>query len=78
MLVCQRLAGGSITAIDRSATMITAASKRNAEHVAANTATFQAVALRDADFGKQRFDKILAVHVGVFLRGRPDRELGTT
>jgi len=45
-LVCERLDGGSIVAIDRSPTMIELATRRNADHV------------------------------GVFLRGRPARELG--
>jgi len=45
-LVCERLDGGSIVAIDRSPTMIELATRRN------------------------------AIHVGVFLRGRPARELG--
>jgi trans-aconitate methyltransferase len=40
-LVCERLDSGAITAIDRSAKMIEAASKRNADHGAAGVATFQ-------------------------------------
>jgi trans-aconitate methyltransferase len=74
-LVCERLDGGSITAIDRSPTMIEMARKRNADCVAAGVASFQAAELRDADLGGARFDKIFAIHVGVFLRGRPAREL---
>lgn len=74
-LVCERLAGGSITAIDRSPKMIEMARTRNADHVASGKASFQAVSLHQADFGKARFDKIFAIHVGVFLRGDPAREL---
>jgi cyclopropane fatty-acyl-phospholipid synthase-like methyltransferase len=74
-LVCERLDGGNITAIDRSATMVEAASRRNADHVAAGRASFQAASLRAADLGDARFDKVFAVHVGVFLRGDPTREL---
>lgn len=74
-LVCEKLGGGSIVAIDRSPKMIAMATKRNADHVASGKASFQAVSLHEADFGKARFDKIFAVHVGVFLRGRPAREL---
>lgn len=74
-LVCERLDGGSIVAIDRSPKMIAMARKRNADHVASGKASFQTVSLHEADFGKTRFDKIFAIHVGVFLRGRPAREL---
>lgn len=73
-LVCERLDGGHITAIDRSPTMIAMASKRNADHVAAGVASFRTASLHEADLG-ERFDKILAVHVGVFVRGEPAREL---
>ena len=55
--------------------MIEMARKRNAEHVAAGRAVFQAAALDEADIGGARFDKVFAVHVGVFSRGRPEREL---
>jgi SAM-dependent methyltransferase len=75
-LVCERLDdGGSITAIDRSPTMIEAATRRNADHVAAGRASFQAASLHEADLGDARFDKIFAIHVGAFLRGDPAREL---
>jgi SAM-dependent methyltransferase len=75
-LVCERLDGGSIVAIDRSPTMIEQAARRNADHVAAGRASFQAASLHEADFGDVRFDKVSAIHVGVFLRGRPAQELG--
>lgn len=74
-LVCERLDGGSITAIDRSATMIAMASTRNADCVAAGVASFQTVSLHEADFDGARFDKVFAIHVGVFLLGQPAREL---
>jgi SAM-dependent methyltransferase len=74
-LVCEKLGSGHIVAIDRSPKMIDLARKRNADHVAAGKASFQAVALHEADFGQARFDKIFAIHVGVFLRGEPSREL---
>lgn len=69
-------AGGGITAIDRSAKMIEMARGRNAACVAAGLASFHTVSLAQADFGDARFDKIFAIHVGVFLRGRPVREFG--
>jgi len=74
-LVCERLRGGRIVAIDRSAAMIAMARKRNAEHVAAGRASFQVAALDEAGLGDAVFDAIFAVNVGVFLQGDPAREL---
>jgi SAM-dependent methyltransferase len=74
-LVCERLDGGTITAIDRSQKMIEAAKKRNADHVAAGVAAFQTATPLDADLGGARFDKVFAVNVGMFFRQRPVREL---
>lgn len=74
-LVCERLDGGRIVAIDRSPTMIAAAERRNAEYVAAGLASFQAGELHEVDLGDARFDTIFAIHVGVFSRGEPTREL---
>jgi ubiquinone/menaquinone biosynthesis C-methylase UbiE len=71
-LVCEQLTTGSILAIDRSATMIEAASRRNAEY---GNAGFQVASLHEAELDGQRFDKILAIHLPVLLRGEPDREL---
>ncbi len=74
-LVCEKLDGGSITAIDRSAKMIETARKRNADHVASGVASFQTASLDQADLGDARFDKIFAINVGLFWRQRPVREL---
>lgn len=74
-LVCEKLDGGSIVAVDRSPKMIAMAKKRNAEYVAAGVASFQAASLHEADFGDACFDKIFAIHVGAFVRGQPAREL---
>lgn len=74
-LVCARLKGGTITAIDRSPAMIAMAARRNAPCVAAGVASFQAAPLHAADLGGARFDTIFAIHVGVFSRGQPTREL---
>jgi ubiquinone/menaquinone biosynthesis C-methylase UbiE len=71
-LVCARLAGGRLTAIDRSPKMIAAAAGRNAEHVAAGRAEFLVATLEDADLGDRRFDAIFAVRVGLFHR-EPER-----
>jgi ubiquinone/menaquinone biosynthesis C-methylase UbiE len=67
-LVCERLDGGFLTAVDRSAKMIEAASRRNADHVDAGRAEFLVAALEDLDLGARRFDKVFAVRVGLFHR----------
>jgi ubiquinone/menaquinone biosynthesis C-methylase UbiE len=71
-LVCERLGDGRLTAIDRSAKMIEAASRRNAAYVEAGTAEFLVAALEDLDLGERRFDTIFAVRVGLFHR-EPER-----
>jgi ubiquinone/menaquinone biosynthesis C-methylase UbiE len=73
--VCERLDGGHLTAVDRSPKMIEAASRRNAEHVAAGKAEFLVARLEDLGLGDRRFDKIFAVRVGLFHR-EPDRARG--
>ena len=65
-LVCERLTSGRITAIDRSKTMIEMATRRNHEHVAAGRAVLKAVALEQADFGAERFEKVFAFNVAPF------------
>lgn len=67
-LICERLEGGHLTAIDRSAKMIQAATRRNAAHIEAGKAEFLIATLEDLDLGDRRFDKILAVRVGLFHR----------
>ena len=71
-LVCERLEGGCLTAVDRSAKMIEAAARRNAEYVAAGRAEFLVAKLEDLDLGERRFDKVFAVRVGLFHR-EPER-----
>jgi ubiquinone/menaquinone biosynthesis C-methylase UbiE len=67
-LVCERLEGGHLTAIDRSPKMIEAASRRNAAYVEAGKAEFLVATLEELDLGDRRFDKIFAVRVGLFHR----------
>jgi ubiquinone/menaquinone biosynthesis C-methylase UbiE len=71
-LVCERLDGGRLTAIDRSPKMIEAAARRNAAYVEAGKAEFIVAALEDLDLGDRRFDKAFAVRVGLFHR-EPER-----
>jgi len=73
-LICDRLRSGRIVAIDRSPTMIRLASKRNRAHLASGKAAFQAAALDELKFGKQRFTKAFAVNVGLFTQ-QPAQEL---
>jgi ubiquinone/menaquinone biosynthesis C-methylase UbiE len=70
--VCERLDGGSLTAVDRSPKMIAAAARRNARFVADGRAEFLVARLEELDLGERRFDRIFAVRVGLFHRD-PDR-----
>jgi cyclopropane fatty-acyl-phospholipid synthase-like methyltransferase len=74
-LVCERLDGGHITAIDRSQKMIDMASERNRECVESCKATLQTATFEEADLGSRSFDKIFAIHVAAFWR-RPAENLG--
>ena len=74
-LVCERLEGGHLTAVDSSAKMIQAAARRNAAHVEAGRAEFLVADLENLDLGDRRFDKIFAVRVGLFHR-EPERARG--
>jgi SAM-dependent methyltransferase len=60
-LVCDRLVGGRITAVDRSPKMIAMARSRNRAH--ADKARFVATRMEDADLGDELYDKAFAVHV---------------
>ena len=71
-LVCERLEGGHLTAIDRSAKMIEAATRRNASHIEAGKAEFIACDLEGFDPEDRRFVKVFAVRVGLFHR-EPER-----
>jgi SAM-dependent methyltransferase len=79
-LVCERLVGGKVVAIDRSATAVSRAKKRNAEHVAAGRAVLLTVALEqvqpsDVLGRQQRFDKVFAMNVNLFWVRSPAKEL---
>jgi ubiquinone/menaquinone biosynthesis C-methylase UbiE len=65
-MVCE--AGARLTAIDRSAKMIEAATRRNARWVEDGSAEFLVGSLEELDLGERRFDAILAVRVGLFRR----------
>ncbi len=73
-LVCDRLAGGHLTAVDRSATAIARATARNAAHVAAGRVTFRRAELAGLRVD-QPVDKVFAVNVNVFWTGPAGPEL---
>ena len=64
-LVCARLTRGTITAIDRSATMVARARARNAAGLAAGHVRIERRALTEAALGR-RFGKVFAVNVNAF------------
>ncbi len=70
--VCERLEEGHLTAVDRSAKMIQAATRRNAAYVEDGRAEFLVSALEDLNLEDRRFDKVFAVRVGLFHRA-PER-----
>jgi SAM-dependent methyltransferase len=79
-LVCERLAGGRIVAIDRSATAIARASRRNAQHLRTGRAVLLTAALEqltpaDLPGAPTRFDKVFAMNVNLFWTRSPAREL---
>jgi cyclopropane fatty-acyl-phospholipid synthase-like methyltransferase len=74
-LICERLHGGTVVALDRSPKMTAAATRRNAGHVESGRATILTTSLQDADLGDAPFDKVLAVHFPPLQRGEPAREL---
>jgi cyclopropane fatty-acyl-phospholipid synthase-like methyltransferase len=65
-LICEKLTSGKIVAIDRSATMIETARRKNADCVTSGKAQFHASTLEIADFRKGSFDKIFAINVNLF------------
>jgi SAM-dependent methyltransferase len=67
-LVCERLEGGRLTAIDRSPKMIEAAARRNAAYIDAGKAEFLVADLEDVDLGRRRFDLVFAVRVALVHR----------
>jgi SAM-dependent methyltransferase len=75
-LIAERLAGGHLVALDRSATAIAAAAERNAAAIAHGKVRLLALSIADvdpADLG--RFGKVFAVNVNLFWVGPARREL---
>jgi ubiquinone/menaquinone biosynthesis C-methylase UbiE len=74
-LICERLDGGRVLALDRSATAIEAATQRNARFVSAGSASFVTASLEEADLGEAQFDKVFAINVNLFWTRAPAAEL---
>lgn len=74
-LICDRLVGGRITAIDRSTTAIRQAAQRNLGHISSGRAAVRLGALADSQLDSERFDKIFAVNVNLFWTRTPAAEL---
>jgi SAM-dependent methyltransferase len=68
-LICPLLSGGAIVAIDRSQGMIDRALRRNRRCVEEGRASFEVVALEDAQFPIRPFDKAFAINVRLFRTG---------
>jgi cyclopropane fatty-acyl-phospholipid synthase-like methyltransferase len=73
VLACERLDGGTITAVDRSEVQVERALRRNAAEVESGKAAIRVAEIADVDGGP--FDKVFAVNVNVFWTGPATREL---
>lgn len=71
-LICRVLTSGCYVGLDRSRVMIEVASTRNLEFVGQGKAEFLLGALETFDFGRRKFDKVVAMRVGLFHR-EPER-----
>ena len=74
-LVCDRLAGGRLTAIDRSATAIERARTRLAVHLANGRAVLEHTDLAHLDAPQDSFDAAFAINVNAFWTGPAQAEL---
>jgi cyclopropane fatty-acyl-phospholipid synthase-like methyltransferase len=74
-LACERLRSGSITAIDRSPTMVARATERNAENIASGRARIELGEVQDLELEQAAFTKVFAVNVNLFWTRSPAEEL---
>ena len=65
-LICEQLTTGSYVGVDRSATSIKAAMKRNARFVESGKAQFHIGDFESFDPAGRKFDKIVAIRVRAF------------
>ena len=74
-LLADRLPDGHVTALDRSATIVTATRRRNRAHLEAGRVEVLEGSLGEVDLGARRFDTVVAVNVIAFAR-EPSATLG--
>jgi len=74
-LICARLKGGTMVAIDRSAVAIEAARKRNAEALTGGRLILHQVSLDELPDDIGPFDKVFAINVNLFWTGPATAEL---
>ncbi|MEU8180706.1 class I SAM-dependent methyltransferase [Micromonospora sp. NPDC049044] len=74
-LVADQLNSGRIIALDRSATMVRLAIKRNASHIDAGRAEIRCAGFESADLAGHRFTKIFAVNVSLFWLGDATQQI---
>jgi ubiquinone/menaquinone biosynthesis C-methylase UbiE len=67
-MVCKLLDTGRLTGVDRSASMVDAATRRNRRYVDEGRAEFLVAELEDLRLGDRAFDLVFAVRVGLFHR----------
>jgi SAM-dependent methyltransferase len=67
-MMCSQITTGHVLAIDRSAAMAAAATRRNSAYIAAGKATIRAGPISDVDLGPQLFDYVLAINVRSLIR----------
>jgi SAM-dependent methyltransferase len=68
-LLCDRLTTGSVLGLDRSPTMVAAATRRNAAHVTAGRAVVRHSAFEEADLPVGAYDAVVAFNVRAFWGG---------
>ncbi len=76
-LIADRLGSGVVIGIDRSATAIDRATKRNAEHITAGRAQFHTTDLAGYRHTGPGFDTVVAMNVNLFWTGPATRPNGS-
>ena len=65
-LICEKLKEGRYVGIDRSSSMVAAATKRNTAFISAGLAEFVVATAESWNLDRERFDKVLAMRVRFF------------